>query len=122
MHHSDHGVQYVAIAYTDRLAEAGIEASVGSVGDSFDNAAAEAVNRLYKKELMWREGPWSGLEAVEAATLSWVDWYNTSRLHGHCAHTPPGEYEAAYYALLNRDRKPPARRNPPSTKPRATHI
>ncbi|MTB70901.1 IS3 family transposase [Arsenicicoccus sp. MKL-02] len=102
VHHSDHGVQYCAIAYTERLEQAGIEASVGSVGDSFDNAAAEAVNRLYKKELIWREGPWSGVEAVEAATLSWVHWYNHERLHSHCDHTPPAEYEATYYAALNR--------------------
>lgn len=98
VHHSDHGVQYCAIAYTERLAEAGIEASVGSVGDSFDNAAAEAVNRLYKKELIWHEGPWSGLEAVELATLAWVDWYNTQRIHGHCGDIPPAEYEDHYYA------------------------
>lgn len=102
VHHSDHGVhgvQHIAISYTERLAQAGIEASVGSVGDSYDNAAAEAVNRLYKKELIWREGPWSG---IEAATLSWVDWYNHRRLHGHCNDTPPAEYEATYYAALNR--------------------
>lgn len=102
VHHSDHGVQYCAIAYTDRLAETGIEASVGSVGDSYDNAAAEAVNRLYKKELIWREGPWTGIEAVEAATLSWVHWYNHERLHSHCNHTPPAEYETTYYAAHNR--------------------
>ncbi|WP_460771409.1 integrase core domain-containing protein, partial [Mariniluteicoccus flavus] len=64
--------------------------------------AAEAVNRLYKKELVWREGPWSGIEAVEAATLSWVDWYNHRRLHGHCNDTPPAEHETTYYAALNR--------------------
>lgn len=84
VHHSDKGVQYLAIRYTERLAESGIEASVGSTGDSYDNAAAEALNKLYKKELIWRHGPWRGLDDVELATLEWVDWYNNSRLHGHC--------------------------------------
>ena len=74
MHHSDHGVQYLSITYTERLQSAGIEASVGTVGDSNDNAAAEALNRLYKKELIWPQGPWTGLDAVEYATLEWVDW------------------------------------------------
>ena len=98
LHHSDHGCQYLSIRYTERLAEAGIEASVGSVGDSYDNAAAEALNKLYKKELIWRRGPWTGLDAVELATLEWVDWYNTSRLHGYCGDIPPAELEANYYA------------------------
>ena len=95
--------QYLAIRYTERLAEAGIEASVGSVGDSYDNAAAEALNKLYKKELIWRRGPWSGLDAVEIATLEWVDWYNNSRLHGHCGDIPPAELEATYYADTTTD-------------------
>lgn len=101
VHHSDRGAQYLAIRYTERLAQAGIEASVGSTGDSYDNAAAEALNKLYKKELIWRRGPWTGLDAVEIATLEWVDWYNNSRLHNHCGLTPPAEHEAAYYAALN---------------------
>lgn len=71
---------------------------VGSVGDSYDNAAAEAVNRLYRKELIWHEGPWSGLESVELATFGWVDWYNTQRHHGHCGDIPPAEHETNYYA------------------------
>lgn len=75
-----------------------IEASVGSTGDSYDNAAAEALNKLYKKELIWRRGPWRGLDDVELATLEWVDWYNNSRLHGHCGYIPPTELEDHYYA------------------------
>lgn len=98
VHHSDKGVQYLAIRYTERLAESGIEASVGSTGDSYDNAAAEALNKLYKKELIWRRGPWRGLDDVELATLEWVDWYNNSRLHGHCGDIPPTELENHYYA------------------------
>lgn len=98
VHHSDKGVQYLAIRYTERLAESGIEASVGSTGDSYDNAAAEALNKLYKKELIWRRGPWRGLDDVELATLEWVDWYNNSRLHGHCGDIPPTELEDHYYA------------------------
>lgn len=98
VHHSDHGSQYLAIAYTQRLKEAGIEASVGSVGDSYDNAAAEALNRLYKKELIWRQGPWTGLDAGEYATLEWVDWYNNRRLHSWCNDRPPAEHEDLYYA------------------------
>lgn len=94
--------QYRAVRYTERHAEADAVASVGSIGDSYDNAAAEAVNRLYKKELIWREGPWPGIEAVEAATLTWVHWYNHDRLHSHCNHTPPAEYENTYYAAPNR--------------------
>lgn len=100
IHHSDKGCQYVSIRYTERLAEAGIEASVGSVGDSYDNAAAEALNKLYKKELIWRRGPWSGLDAVELATLEWVDWYNNTRLHSYCGDIPPVEFESIYYAEL----------------------
>lgn len=97
VHHSDHSVQYCSIASTDRLAEAEIEASVATVDDSYDNADAEAVNRLYKKQLIWYEGPWSGLEAVELATLSWVDWYNTQCPHDHYGNTPPTKHEANYY-------------------------
>ncbi len=98
VHHSDKGSQYVSIRYTERLAEAGIEPSVGSTGDSYDNAAAEALNKLYKKELIWKRGPWTGLDAVELATMEWVDWYNHDRLHSHCGDIPPIEYEDLFYA------------------------
>lgn len=97
IHHSDHGVQYLAIRYTDRLAEAGIEPSVGSVGDSYDNALAETVIGLYKTEVIRRQGPWRHVEAVEFATLAWVDWFNTRRLLEPIGHIPPSEYEDAYY-------------------------
>ena len=90
--------QYLSITYTERLAAAGIEASVGTVGDSYDCAAAEAVNRLYKKELIWPQGPWTGLDAVEYATLEWVDWYNNRRLHSWCHDRSPAEHEDLYYA------------------------
>jgi putative transposase len=93
VHHSDRGVQYLAIRYTERLAEAGAVASVGSKGDSYDNALAETVNGLYKAELIWRRGPWRTVEDVELATLAWVDWWNHRRLHGACGHLPPAEFE-----------------------------
>ena len=98
VHHSDRGVQYVSIKYTERLAEAGIEPSVGSVGDSYDNALAETINGLYKTELIRRRGPWRNLEAVEFATLEWVDWFNTRRLLEPIGNIPPAEAEARYYA------------------------
>jgi putative transposase len=97
VHHSDRGVQYLAIRYTERLADAGIEGSVGSVGDSYDNALAETVIGLYKTEVIRRQGPWRHVEAVEFATLAWVDWFNTRRLLEPIGHIPPSEYEAAYY-------------------------
>jgi transposase InsO family protein len=97
VHHSDRGVQYVSIRYTERLAEAGIEPSVGSVGDSYDNALAETVIGLYKTEVINRRGPWRSLEAVEFATLEWVDWFNNRRLLEPIGHIPPAEYEEAYY-------------------------
>jgi putative transposase len=97
VHHSDRGVQYLAIRYTERLAEAGAMASVGSKGDSFDNALAETVNGLYKTELIRRQGPWRTAEQVELATLAWVDWWNNRRLHEACEWTPPAEFEAQYY-------------------------
>ena len=93
VHHSDRGVQYLAIRYTERLAEAGAVASVGSKGDSYDNALAESVNGLYKAELIWRGGPWRTADDVELATLAWVDWWNHRRLHGACGHLPPAEFE-----------------------------
>jgi putative transposase len=100
IHHSDRGVQYVSIKYTERLAEAGIEPSVGSVGDSYDNALAETVIGLFKTEVIHRRGPWRSLEAVEFATLEWVDWYNNRRLLEPIGSIPPAEAEAAYYAQL----------------------
>jgi transposase InsO family protein len=98
VHHSDRGVQYVSIKYTERLAEAGIEPSVGSVGDSYDNALAETINGLYKAEVIWRRGPWRSFEAVEYATLEWVDWFNNRRLLSSIGYIPPAEAEANYYA------------------------
>jgi putative transposase len=97
VHHSDRGVQYLALRYTDRLAAAGIAPSVGTVGDSYDNALAESVIGLYKTEVIRRQGPWRHVEAVEFATLAWVDWFNTRRLLAPLGHVPPIEYERAYY-------------------------
>ncbi len=98
IHHSDRGSQYVSIKYTERLAEAGIEPSVGSVGDSYDNALAETINGLYKAEVIHRCGPWRSLEAVEYATLEWVDWFNNKRLLEPIGNIPPVEAEKNYYA------------------------
>ena len=97
VHHSDRGGQYLAIRYTERLAEAGIAASVGSRGDSYDNALAESFHGLYKAELIRHRGPWRGLDDVEHATLEYVDWFNHRRLHGELGMIPPAEFEAAYY-------------------------
>ena len=97
VHHSDHGVQYVSIRYTERLAEAGIEPSVGTVGDSYDNALAETINGLYKTELIRKRGPWKTLEDVEFATLEWVDWFNNRRLFGPIGYVPPAEFEEMFY-------------------------
>ena len=97
VHPSDRGVQYLSIRYTERLAEAGIESSVGTTGDSYDNALAETINGLYKTEVIRRRGPWRGFEDVEFATLEWVAWYNTTRLLEPLGYVPPAEYEAAYY-------------------------
>ncbi|MEW5425276.1 IS3 family transposase [Amorphus sp. 3PC139-8] len=101
VHHSDRGSQYVSIRYTGRLAEAGIEPSVGSVGDSYDNALAETINGLYKAEVIHRRGPWRSFEAVEFATLSWVDWFNNRRLLEPIGNIPPAEAEERYHALLD---------------------
>jgi putative transposase len=101
VHHSDRGSQYVSIKYTERLAEAGIEPSVGSVGDSYDNALAETINGLYKAEVIHRRGPWRSYEAVEFATLEWVDWFNNRRLLGPIGNIPPAEAEERYYTMLN---------------------
>jgi transposase InsO family protein len=99
VHHSDRGVQYLAMAYTQRLAEANLVPSVGSVGDSYDNALAETINGLYKAEVIWRQRSWPNASAVEMATLRWVDWYNNQRLFGYRLHSP-AEAEANYYAAL----------------------
>jgi putative transposase len=97
VHHSDRGVQYLAIRYTERLAEAAAVSSVGSRGDSYDNALAESVNGLYKGELIELHKPWRSVEQVELATARWVDWWNRERLHGACGDIPPAEFEAAYH-------------------------
>ena len=97
VHHSDRGVQYLSIHYTERLAEAGIERSVGSVGDSYDNALAETVIGLYKTEVIRRCGPWRNIDEVEYATLEWVDWFNNRRLLEPLGYLPPVEYEHVYY-------------------------
>jgi transposase InsO family protein len=101
VHHSDRGSQYVSIRYSERLAEAGIEPSVGSVGDSYDNALAETINGLYKAEVIHRRGPWRNFEAVEFATLEWVDWFNHRRLLEPIGNMPPAEAEDRYYAMLD---------------------
>ena len=101
VHHSDRGTQYLSMRYTDRLTEAGIAPSVGSRGDSYDNALAESVIGLFKTEVIQRKGPWRHLEAVEFATLTWVDWFNTRRLLEPIGYVPPAEYEADYYQHLN---------------------
>lgn len=97
VHHSDRGVQYVSIRYTERLAEVGIEPSVGSRGDSYDNALAESIIGLYKTEVIRRRGPWRGVDDVEFATLEWVHWYNTQRLLEPIGNIPPVEHELNYY-------------------------
>jgi putative transposase len=98
--HTDMGAQYLAIRYTERLAEAGIAASVGSKGDSYDNALAESFNGLYKAELIFHEGPWAGVDAVEWATLTYVDWFNNRRIHGKLGFVPPAEFEANHYCQI----------------------
>ena len=98
VHNSDRGSQYLALRYTDRLAEAEIEPSVGSIGDSYDNALAEIINALFKAEVIHRRGPWRSFEAVEFATLEWVDWFNNRRLLEPIGNVPPAEAEARYYA------------------------
>ncbi len=108
VHHSDRGVQYVSIRYTERLAEAGLEPSVGSVGDSYDNALAETINGLYKAEVIHRRPSWRTREEVEWATLKWVDWFNNRRLLEPIGNIPPAEAEAAYYSRFP---SPPCRRD-----------
>src|SRR5512134_3771576 len=97
VHHSDRGSQYLSIKYTERLAEAGIEPSVGSVGDSYDNALAETIIGLFKAEVIRKNGPWRDLEEVEFATLTWVDWFNHRRLLSSIGDVPPAEFEVMYY-------------------------
>ena len=97
VHHSDRGVQYLSIRYTERLGEVGVVNSVGSRGDSYDNALAESFNGLYKAELIFHEGPWSGVEDVEWATLTYIDWFNNRRIHNKIGKIPPAELEANYY-------------------------
>ena len=96
--------QYLSIKYTERLAEAGVEPSVGSVGDSYDNALAETINGLYKAEVVHRRGPWRSFEAVEYATLEWVDWFNNKRLLEPIGNVPPAEAENRYYTMLDETR------------------
>jgi len=100
IHHSDRGSQYLSIRYTERLAEAGVESSVGSVGDSYDNALAETINGLYKTEVIHKRGPWRTVDEVEYATLEWVDWFNNRRLLEPIGNIPPAELEMAYYRQL----------------------
>ncbi|HFE3391895.1 TPA: IS3 family transposase [Escherichia coli] len=102
VHHSDKGSQYVSLAYTQRLKEAGLLASTGSTGDSYDNAMAESINGLYKAEVIHRKS-WKNRAEVELATLTWVDWYNNRRLLERLGHTPPAEAEKAYYASIGND-------------------
>ena len=97
VHHSDRGVQYTSIRYTERLGEISAVRSVGRKGDSYDNAAAESLNSLYKKELIDREGPWDSVTDVTMATMEWVAWYNKERLHSACGNIPPKEFEETYY-------------------------
>ena len=105
IHHSDRGSQYLSIRYTERLAEAGIDTSVGSVGDSYDNALAESIIGLFKTEVIKFLGPWKSVGQVEWETLKWVDWYNNTRLHSAIGYVTPNEAEQAFYASLNADQK-----------------
>ncbi len=106
MHHSDAGSQYTSIRYTERLLEAGALASIGTVGDSYDNAQAETLIGLYKAECVWHEGPWRGVEDLELATLNWVHWYNENRLHSSLDYLPPLEFEAEYYRHNTTEQQP----------------
>lgn len=109
VHHSDAGSQYTSLRYTNRLAEAGLTPSIGTIGDSYDNALAETTNGLYKAECVYWEGPWNGADELELATLSWVHWFNTERIHSALDWLSPAEYEAEYYA----------RQNTPALRPQA---
>jgi putative transposase len=105
--HSDAGSQYVAVAYTERLAEIGARPSIGTVGDSYDNSLAETVNGLYKTELIRRQGPWRNVEHVELATLAWVEWFNHRRLHSELGHIPPAEFEHHHYSRTRAETSTP---------------
>ena len=100
IHHSDRGVQYVAVRYTERLTEAGAVASVGSRGDSYDNAMAEAFNSIFKAELIRNKGPWRGIDDLELAVAEYIDWYNHRRLHGELGLVPPVEHETRHHTTL----------------------
>jgi transposase InsO family protein len=122
VHHSDRGTQYLSMRYTERLADAGIAPSVGSRGDSYDNALAESIIGLFKTEVIHLKGPWRHLEAVEFATLTWVDWFNTRRLLEPIGYVPPAEYEAAYYAELDAESTTePGSRRGARRQPRVSH-
>ena len=101
VHHGDRGSQYVSIKYTERLLEAGIKPSVGSVDDSYDNALTMTINGLYKTEVIHRRGPWRSFEALEFATLEWVDWFNNRRLLAPIGYIPSAEAEERYYASMD---------------------
>jgi putative transposase len=105
VHHSDRGSQYLSIKYTERLADAGIDTSVGSVGDSYDNALAESIIGLFKTEVINFLGPWKSVGQVEWETLKWVDWYNTERLHSAIGYVTPQEAEEVFYDALNAEEK-----------------
>ena len=105
VHHSDRGSQYLSIRYTERMAEAGIQNSVGSTGDSYDNALAESIIGLFKTEIIRKRSPWKSIDPVERATLEWVDWYNNRRLLGSIGDIPPAEFEQAYYEQLEESAK-----------------
>ena len=100
IHHSGRGCQYLSIRYGDKLIEAGIEASVGSVGDSYDNALADSINGLYKTEVIRHRGPWKNIEEVEYVTLEWMEWFNNQRIPEPISNVPPAEYEMSYYGQL----------------------
>ena len=106
MHHSDRGMQYLSIRYTERLAEAGIERSVGSVGDSYDNALAESVIGLFKTEVIRRRGPWRSIDDVEFATLEWVDWFNNRRLLEPIGYVPPGRVRGGLLSAVRTPQPP----------------
>jgi putative transposase len=106
IHHHDAGSQYTSFAFTSRLIDAGVDASVGSVGDGYDNALADTTIGLYKTEKIDREGPWRALPQVELATLEWVDWYNHTRLHSACGGAPPAEFEEARSQQQNQEQLP----------------
>jgi putative transposase len=116
VHHSDKGVQYLAIRYTERLAEAGVVASVGSTGDSYDNAMAEAFNSLFKAELVRNRGPWKSIDDLEVALAEYIDWFNFRRLHGEIGLVPPVEYEQSHRST-HLPEQPAQRRFPVSTEP-----